>query len=286
MLARDLAAPIRELRSAAAAVASGNLDVRARLQRADEFGELIDEFNDMVAGLREKQRIMETFGRHVGRRAARQILQQNPGLGGRQREITVLFADLRDFTARCSDCTPERVVELLNEFLTEMVEIVEHGNGGMVNKFLGDGLMAVFGAAEPDPDHARRAVSAGRQMIERLRYLNERLARQGNRPLEMGVGIHTGPAVVGSIGSPQRMEYTAIGDTVNVASRVESLTKTLGESLLLTQSTRDGLPDAIAVKELPSQHVKGKQEPIRVYGLCDAGEPRHDTPVSHGARDS
>jgi adenylate cyclase len=178
----------------------------------------------------------------------------------------VLFADLRNFTARSSQCSPEKVVDLLNRFLSEMVAIVEH-HGGMVNKFLGDGFMAIFGACEPETDHAERAVRAGSDMIERLVVLNEQLGAQGDTPLEMGVGIHTGPAVVGSIGSPQRMEYTAIGDTVNVASRLESLTKAVGEPLVFSHPTRQALPEHFATRTLPAQSVKGKSEPLAIYGL-------------------
>jgi adenylate cyclase len=266
MLARDVAGPIHQLRRAAAEVAEGRFQAKVGLQRADELGELIDEFNDMVDGLREKQRIMETFGRHVGARAARQILEQNPGLGGQEREITVLFADLRNFTDRCSHCPPERVVNVLNQFFTEMVGIVER-HGGMLNKFLGDGFMAMFGATEVEADHAERAVRAGRQMIQQLDDLNAQLGSQGYEPLGIGVGIHTGPAIVGSIGSPQRMEYTAVGDTVNVASRVESLTKVVGECLLVTEATRSAISGGFVVEKMPSQTVKGKSDPLVVYAV-------------------
>jgi adenylate cyclase len=266
MLAHDVAEPIRQLRRAAGKVADGKFQTKVGLQRADELGELIDEFNDMVDGLRDKQRIMETFGRHVGRRAAQQILDRNPGLGGQEREITILFADLRNFTDRCSRCAPEHVVSILNQFFTEMVEIVER-HGGMLNKFLGDGFMAMFGAAELEANHAERAVGAGRQMIRQLDDLNAQLASQGYEPLGIGVGIHTGPAIVGSIGSPQRMEYTAVGDTVNVASRVESLTKVVGEFLLMTEATRNAISDGIVVEQMPSQTVKGKSEPLVIYAL-------------------
>jgi adenylate cyclase len=267
MLARDLATPISELRRVASEIAAGNLDARTGHQRADELGRLIDEFNHMTSELREKQRILETFGRHVGQRAAREILDRNPGLGGEQREITVVFVDLRNFTATCSDCPPEEVVGFLNRFFAEMVTTVEQ-HGGMVNKFLGDGFMAIFGAAESGGDHAVRAVTAGLGMVERLASLNAETARTHGRELAIGVGIHTGPAVVGSIGCPQRMEYTAIGDTVNVASRVEALTKAVGMPLLVTEATCQQLPARdFAVQPLPMQRVKGKADPLLVLAV-------------------
>jgi adenylate cyclase len=137
----------------------------------------------------------------------------------------------------------------------------------MVNKFLGDGLMAMFGAGSPTSDHACRAVDAGRRMLSRLAEINPQLLQEGFGPLAMGIGIHTGRAMVGSIGSHSRLEYTAIGDTVNVASRVESLTKVLGEPLLVTAATRRALPAQLPVVEMPPQQVKGIAEPLIVYAL-------------------
>lgn len=258
--------PVDTLKRTAQAVSAGNLNVRIPLQRADELGLLIDEFNQMVAQLQEKQRLQQTFGRHVGQVAAQRILQQDPDLGGIEQELTVLFADLRNFTARCHQCSPQEVVALLNLFLTHMVEIVEQ-QGGMVNKFLGDGLMALFGVGESHPNHGTQAVAAGQAMLTRLQQINRQLEQQGHPPLAMGIGIHTGPAVVGSIGSPARLEYTAIGDTVNIAARVESLTKRLGEPLLLTTATRRTLPASVLTQELPPQLVKGQSQPLQLCRL-------------------
>jgi adenylate cyclase len=267
LMGQLVASPIHYLRRAAQEVASGNLQVRVDLLRADDFGPLIDEFNHMVSELREKERIHETFGLHVGKEAARQILERDPGLGGAVQEVTVLFADVRNFTTRSENTTPQEIVALLNRMLTEAVEIVEERNHGMVNKFLGDGFMALFGAGDMQGNHAARAVAAGEQMLSRLKGLNRQLVREGREPLDMGIGIHTGPAVVGSIGSVRRLEYTAIGDTVNVASRVESLTKALGVPLLFTEATRKALPEGFPVVELPPQVVKGKAEAVVVYGV-------------------
>lgn len=266
MLGQLVVEPVEVLQQAARAIASGNLDHRISLLRADEFGHLIDEFNHLIGELQEKQRLQETFGRHVGQKAAQQILQRDPKLGGIEQEVTVLFADLRNFTARCAVEPPQKIVALLNLFLTEMVEIVE-GHEGMVNKFLGDGFMALFGVGEQHVNHAALAVSAGQEMLVRLEHINRYLTDQGQTPLGIGIGIHTGRAVVGSIGSPQRLEYTAIGDTVNIASRVESLTKELGEPLILTAATRAALPPAIATAPLPPQRVKGQPQPLSLYRI-------------------
>lgn len=264
MLGQLVVEPVEALQQAARDVASGNLNSRIALLRADEFGHLIDEFNHLVGELQEKQHLQETFGRHVGQKAAQQILQRDPNLGGIEQEITVIFADLRNFTARAAVEPPQKVVALLNLFLTEMVEIVEQ-HEGMVNKFLGDGFMALFGVGEQHVNHAALAVAAAQEMLVRLDHINHYLTTQGQSPLAMGIGIHTGRAVVGSIGSSQRLEYTAIGDTVNIASRVESLTKLLGEPLLLTAATRATLPPSFVTEPLPPQWVKGQPERLSVY---------------------
>jgi adenylate cyclase len=267
MLGQLVVEPVEELKRAAIAVAEGNLNVRLQLQRADELGLLMDEFNHMIGELQEKQRLQETFGRHVGEQVAVQILQRDPRLSGIEQEVTVLFADLRNFTTRSSTEAPQQIVALLNLFLTEMVEIVEQRHGGMVNKFLGDGFMALFGVGEESGEHAAQAVAAGQDMLRSLKMINDYLESQGQSPLAMGIGIHTGKAVVGCIGSNRRLEYTAIGDTVNVASRVESLTKQVGEALLMTAATRQAIPATIPTELLPPQWVKGKSQPLSVYRI-------------------
>lgn len=261
--------PVSQLRQAAERVGNGDLNVEVHLSRADDFGPLIDEFNRMVKGLGEKKFLEETFGRHVGTKAASEILGRRSGQIDDERMITVMFADLRNFTAMGSGKPAREVVSLLNLFLTEMVEIIER-HDGMVNKFLGDGLMALFGAAGKTPAHASSAVAAAQEMLGAMADINAQVGLTGSDvELKIGIGIHTGDAVVGSIGAPHRMEYTAIGDTVNVASRIESLTKTLRVGLLVSESTRDAMDTTGSFQEFEPQLIKGKSQPIRVYS------PRH-----------
>lgn len=264
-----VAEPVDQLQLAAKSVAGGRLDIHVPTRRADEFGLLIEEFNHMIGELREKERLRQTFGLHVGRRAAEQILARDPGLGGIEQVITVMFVDIRGFTNRSASQTAGETVALLNEFLRVMVQVVEEHHGGMVNKFLGDGFIALFGIGDhlDATLHADRALAAGREMLVALVDLNERLKADGKQPLAIGIGLHTGPAIVGSIGSPQRLEFTAIGSAVNLASRIESLTKTVGETLLLTAATHDALRRREGLKELPPQPVRGLDRPVGVYGL-------------------
>lgn len=266
LLLRLVVKPIDHLRAAAQSIARGNLETQVPLLRADEFGLLIAEFNHMIMELRDKERLRQTFGLHVGRKAAEEILARDPGLGGVEEAITVMFVDIRSFTARAEKTTPREMLLVLNEFLRAMVQVVEEQNGGLINKFLGDGFMALFGVGGGTL-HADGAVKAGCEMMTVLERLNEDLAGRGVAPLAIGIGIHTGQAVVGSIGSPQRLEFTAIGGTVNLTSRIESLTKVLGVTLLISEETRAALRYDVPVEEHPLQSVKGIENPIRVYSI-------------------
>ncbi len=259
LFSRLVMTPIRKLSQASQSVAAGNLSTRVMLQRADEFGALADEFNRMVGELREKQKLRETFGLHVGEAAVEQILAQDPGLGGQVREITALFCDIRGFTALSADRPPAEVVARLNTFLGVMVDIVELQHGGMINKYLGDGFMALFGAGGSESAHAVAAVLAARDMLAADTFFT------------IGIGIHTGSAIVGNIGSPRRLEYTAIGDTINLAARLEGLTKTLGAPVLFSRATRERLPDTLSIRALGHHAVRGQSAPVEVFSLEESG---------------
>ena len=270
MMSRLVAKPIDKLRAAADAVSRGNLSVdlgRAGARRADEFGQLLCEFDQMVQELREKEKLRQTFGLHVGRRAAERILARDPGLSGVEEEITVMFVDMRSWTARANASPPAEIVEIMNHFFRVSVRAVEEEHRGMVNKYLGDGFMAIFGAGDSDSNHARDAVSAGRGILAAVNELNEKLSVQGRAPIQIGIGIHSGPAIVGSIGSPQRLEFTAIGNTVNVASRVQGLTKRVGRPLLVTAAVRDQLRDWFTFEELPPQEVSGIEGRVMIFAV-------------------
>jgi adenylate cyclase len=265
MMSRLVAKPIDQLRVAADAVARGNFNVDLAVSRADEFGRLLGEFVRMVSELREKEKLRQTFGLHVGKRAAEQILAQDPGLNGMEEEITVMFVDIRSATARAGASPPAEMVELLNDFFRVTVRVVEEAHSGMVNKYLGDGFMAIFGAGDSKSNHAQDAVMAGREILLAVDALNRDLVARSREPLRIGIGIHSGPAIVGSIGSPQRLEFTAIGNTVNIASRIESLTKTVGKPMLITEAVRDLLRDQSGLEELPLQQIRGVRGSVLVF---------------------
>lgn len=265
LIGRLVSEPIDHLRNAAQGVSEGKLDRNLHLPRADEFGLLIAEFNHMLHELREKERLRQTFGLHVGRRTAEQILARDPGLGGVEQVITIMFVDIRSFTQRTATLPPAEAVRMLNGFLRVMVNVVETRHTGIINKFLGDGFMALFGIGVDGENHADEALATGRDMLAALEELNATLVREGREKMAIGIGIHTGPAIVGSIGSPERLEFTAIGSAVNIASRIEALTKTVKRPLLLTEGTARHLKDRSGLEGFPPQEVRGVEEPMLVY---------------------
>ena len=265
LISRLVASPVDELRRAASAVAEGKLDISLPQQRADEFGALFGEFNHMIAELRDKERLRQIFGVHVGQEAARQILARGLNVGGTEQVVTIMFVDIRGFTSRSANIAPARAVALLNEFLGAMVHVVEAQHGGMVNKFLGDGFMAVFGIGAENAQHADDALAAGRAMQRALHELNAELATRGEASMQIGIGINTGAAIVGSIGSPERLEFTVIGSAVNLASRIEALTKTVGAPLLVTEATAAALQHRDGLRDCGPQQVRGVDQPVRVF---------------------
>ncbi len=267
MISRLVAQPIDQLRAAAQSVAAGKFDVRLPVTRADEFGMLVGEFNHMARELKDKERLRQTFGLHVGQRAAEQILTRDPGLGGVEQDVTVMFVDIRSFTARAGNASPAETLEVLNEFLRISVHTVEEKHGGMINKYLGDGFMALFGVGDGSSNHAQDAFDSGRDILSSLVRLNEQFVGQGHQPIQIGIGIHSGPAIIGSIGSPQRLEFTAIGSNVNLASRIENLTKKLGAPLLITAASHIRLENNADLIDLPAQEVRGVTEPVKVFAL-------------------
>jgi len=264
-LATLLARPIFRLMDATDAVAQGDFSVSVPVTTRDELGVLTESFNRMARSLREKEMIKRAFTRYVAREVVEEVLKdpEHAMLTGERREVTVLFCDIRGFTSMSEHLTPEEVVSVLNEFYTLMIETI-FKHDGTLDKFLGDAVMAVFGSPlAPHLDHAARAVKTALDMREAVAELGKRRRAARKEPFEVGIGVSLGEVVAGTVGTEERMEYTVIGDSVNVASRLQDRAKP--GSILLTRRTYDAVRDVVEAKPLGHMKVKGKEEEVEVY---------------------
>jgi adenylate cyclase len=226
---------------------------------------------------RARRRIRSMFERYLPPEVVRSLVSRKEEirLGGERIRLTVLFSDIRNFTTMSEGMKPEEVVEVLNEYLTAMTEIIFR-NGGMVDKFIGDAIMAIFGAPILDPEsrehHALRAAKTALEMVAKLEELKEEWKAKGYPTFDIGVGINTGDMVIGNVGSPRRMDYTVIGDSVNTASRLEGLNKQFGTRIIIGEETYEEIKDRARVRFLGNVQVKGKAEEVGIYELLGMDE--------------
>jgi class 3 adenylate cyclase len=266
LFARQVTRPVSALTAGVARVAGGDLSQSLPVRSRDEIGHLTGAFNDMIEGLRQRDFIRATFGRYVSPEVVKTLLESPEGLrlGGEKRIVTVLMSDLRGYTRFAEKGDPAQVMEILNGYLARMTDIViEHG--GTINEFIGDAVFAVFGAPLAHPDHAERAAAAALAMQHAMTEVNAEHARRGFPRFEMGIGLNTGEAVVGNIGSEQRAKYAIVGNAVNVASRVESAT--VGGQVLISAATLEAIRDLAEVAGPIPLEVKGLSEPLLLHEL-------------------
>ena len=263
-VSRSVSAPLRDVEAAMERVGRGDLETRAPVVSNDEIGAVAEGFNRMVTGLRERERIRETFGKYVSPEVRDEILAGRVTLGGQVREVTILFSDLRDFTPWVESQPPDEVVRDINAYFT-LMEGAIRAHGGLVVQFIGDEIEAVFGAPVPEPHHADHAVAAALDMCRRLEEWNESRRAAGRIMLRHGIGIHTGEVIAASIGSPERLSYALVGDPVNLASRIQGLTKEVGGVVLVSGDTVRRLKDPMGLEALPAVRVKGRLAEVEVY---------------------
>jgi class 3 adenylate cyclase len=270
-VSRAIVEPVRVLQDAMGSVQDNNLDVRVPVVSNDEFGYLGERFNEMTAGLRRGERLRKLFTLYVSPEVAQAAVETGVGLGGQMCECTIMFSDLRDFTSLSERLAPEALVDLINQYMTAMVSaIVDHG--GVVIQFGGDSIMAVFGSPlNVMTDHADQAVNTAFHMRQVLQDFNQNATSDpfanGRQPvLENGIGIATGPVIAGNVGGKERIEYTVMGDAVNLASRLEGMTKDFNYPILISEETFEAI-GTLNARPLPDVPVKGKAKPVTIYGI-------------------
>jgi adenylate cyclase len=263
-LATLLSRPIFRLVAGTRAIATGNFNVSVAVSSRDEIGVLTESFNQMAKSLREKEMIKRAFTRYVAREVVDEILKdpERLALTGERREVTVLFCDVRGFTPLSERLTPEQVVSLLNEFYDLMIDTT-FKHDGTLDKFLGDAVMAIFGAPIPHPDHAIRAIRTALAMQAGITTLAAKRISEGKEPISVGIGVSAGEAVAGTVGTEDRMEYTVIGDSVNLAARLESNSKP--GQILISGRTYKMVTGQVEARPLGAIRVKGKEQEVEVY---------------------
>ncbi len=263
-LARVMSQAIRRLQSAQKRLEAQDFVHVDAVKTGDELEDLATGFNQMVDQLKAADEMKRTMGKYMARKVMAHLLKEKMSLGGEKLNVTILFTDIRSFTSISENMDPQALVALLNEYFTEMVTIVL-GQDGVVDKYIGDAIMVVFGAPEPEPNDALRAVRSAVGMRDALRKLNERLKARGMTPLRTGIGIHTGEVIAGSIGHEEQRQYTVIGDAVNLASRLETATKDLAVNILISEHTYEIVKDHVQVRAMKEITVKGRARPVMTY---------------------
>ena len=271
IFSNNITNPIEDLVDASAKIERGDfaLDIEPRSQ--DEIGLLTSSFIHMSKGLAEREKLMVSFSKFTNKTIAKKAASGELALGGENRNATIFFSDIRSFTAMSETMQPKEVVEFLNAYMTRMVNCVNETHG-VVDKYIGDAIMAVWGAPDsagsPAAD-ALNAVTAALMMRVSLFRFNKSRKEKGLPPVKIGCGINSGPVVAGQIGSDERMEYTVIGDAVNLASRTEALNKPFATDILITENTYNLIKDKVIVEEMPGVHVKGKTDAIKMFAVIN-----------------
>jgi adenylate cyclase len=275
LFSKSISIPLRRLTRAAGQIEQGRYEIDLRAKTRDEIGVLTNSFVKMGRGLAERERLKDSFGRFTNKAIAERAMRGELALGGETKYATIFFSDIRSFTAISEKMDPDEVVVFLNDYMTRMVACVNK-TGGVVDKFIGDAVMAVWGApmsTGSPSDDALACVKAALMMRTALQEFN--VGRGGDKKpvIKIGCGINTGPVVAGQIGSTERMEYTVIGDAVNLASRTEALNKPLGTDILITEDTWSLIGHRLVTEEMPPVSVKGKEKLVRMFAVVNLKSP-------------
>lgn len=264
--AKTISEPIRELKLAADRIKGGDYSTHLVPRSGDEVGALTQSFNEMAVGLEEREKLKGALGKFVNPEIAEKAMKGELKLGGERRIATIFFSDIRSFTAISEKLEPEEVVEFLNAYMTIMVKIIGDYSG-IVDKFIGDAIMAVWGVPESKGNDALNAVNATLEMRRALLEFNKGRGSDKKPIIKIGSGLNTGPVLAGQIGSEDRLDYTVIGDAVNLASRVETLNKPFGTDILISQDTYNIVKDEFDCEPMQKIKVKGKSDAQQIYAV-------------------
>jgi len=277
LVARSISRPLRRMAAETVRVGQGDLDIDlSTIRSTDEVGQLARAFTAMTEGLKDRERIKDTFGRYLTQEVVRRLLDSKDGLklGGETREISIMMSDLRGFTSLTSSMKPEDVIKFLNRYLGKMVDIILDHHG-IIDEIIGDGILAFFGAPETLENHPELAVACALKMQIAMHEINAQNEADGLPHLEMGVAVNTGEVIVGNIGSEKRTKYGAVGSQVNFTGRVESFT--VGGQVLISQATYESLSQELDIRDAVDVEMKGVPGPVKLYdvrGILGAHEAK------------
>ena len=263
LIARNVSRPLEALTKRVQQIAIGDYQSATLLQRNDELGKLSVAVNKMRQGLQERDRVRNLLGKVVSPEIASELLSKTIELGGEERQATILFSDIRQFTNLCEGRNPKEILQLLNRYLSQMSNAIED-HDGVIDKYIGDAIMALFDLPVSRKNAAEQAVLSAIAMSKALTLLNIDLAKENQTLIRIGIGINSGNVVAGNMGSPSRLNYTVIGDSVNLASRLESLTQYFGVGIIVSEATKEQCQQ-LRFRPLGCVQVKGKQEVIRIF---------------------
>lgn len=267
-LARGISRPVGDLTEGARRIGEGRYDEPVAVRSRDEMGRLASAFNGMARGLAERDQVRDLLGKNVSPEVAAELLRRPAALGGEEKIVTILFTDVRGFTGLSEGAPPVELLDTLNEYFTELTRVIE-AHGGIVDKYIGDAVMAVFGAPVETADHARRAVECARDLRRVLGAYNASRTASGLPRLDTGMGLATGRVVAGNMGSAARHNYTVIGDTVNLAARLQDETKTFKVDSVIAGSTAVASGHPEWLRPLGAVTVRGKTEAVEVCTLAE-----------------
>jgi adenylate cyclase len=266
LFSETLVRPLRQLVAAAKRIARGDFETRVTIRTRDEVSVLAHAFNEMAEDLKEMDKMKAILQKFHSPEITEKLMSGEIKLGGERREVTIVFTDIRGFTMMSESQSPEQVVEMLNEYFTQMVRQIR-SCGGVVDKYIGDAIMALWGIAIDRPDDTHRAVEACLRMREQLEVLNMMRRERGDPELKIGMGISVGEVIAGNIGSEEQLEYTVIGDATNVASRIESATKQLHTDLLIDLSVYERVKDSFVCEPMGSISLRGKSIEAKLFAV-------------------